>query len=447
MTPISRQGRFRTDWWRALSQAGRVVAVGVVGGTLLASVQARQPGQAGTGQPATGAITLLPDTSDRMIPFADQLDPNYSDHLVEFVANHFAGTQKMLKRDDDRFKAENPHWVLLHYRLGVSSGPAQYIHNDLWSSDWSQVNPHEDWFLHNEAGKRHYEKGSNWYIHDLDNPGFREYWTSSVIADMRATSAQGVFADSFEAGVSGYGVTPPDARFAGSAPADPQAWKSGRTWMAQKLEFIDYVRQRFAATPEKFMFVANLGGLTTTWWWPHYANVDGAMIEGFALNEPFADWIMGVNRAMELTRAGKFVIAQAYPKSVEDRLFLIGSYLLIKGQRTFVNAGGAGVYYYPEYALSLGPASAPLPADVSAYLWNRIYKREFRDAIVLVNPRAESVTVTLPKPFSLVTPVGGGQTGDAQLDANLNYTGGSLKYSDVTTVTLPSRSAALLKRK
>lgn len=353
----------------------------------------------------------------------------------------------MLKADNDRFRVWNPRWVLLHYRLAISSGPAEYIHHNRWSSDWNEVNPHEDWFLHNEAGGRHHDSASNWDLNDPTSAAFRDYWVTSVIADMRATGAQGVFADSFEAGVSGYGITPPDARFGGTAPADPRAWPAGKTWAVQKSEFADDVMRRFAETPEKFMYVANLGDLTTSWWWPHYPHLDGAMLEGFALEATPEDWTVAMNRALELTRPGQFVIIQAYPRTVQDRLFLVGSYLLIKGQHTFVNAAGSGVHYFPEYDLPLGPATDPLPVDVSAYAWNGVFKREFQRAVVLVNPSAAPVTVTLPQPFAVVTPVGGGVTGDAQLDAQLRYIGGSLTYADVASVTLPSRSAALLRRK
>ena len=199
------------------------------------------------------------------MPFADQMDPNYSDKLVEFIAKHYFGTQKMLKQDNDRFRAENPNWVLLHYRLAVSAGPAQYILRNLWSSDWSAVNPQEDWFLHNPAGQRHHNKGSYWDLLDVMNPAVRDYWANSVIADMRATGSQGVFAGSFEADVSGCGITPPDARFTGSAPIDPQAWKGGKTWADQKNDFADDMMRRFQATPEKFMFIPNVGDLTTSW--------------------------------------------------------------------------------------------------------------------------------------------------------------------------------------
>ena len=83
----------------------------------------------------------------------------------------------------------------------------------------------------------------------------------------------------------------------------------------------------------------------------------------------------------------------------------------------------------------------------SAYAWNRIYKRAFRDAIVLVNPRNESVTVTLLVSAQLAVTDGGGQTGDAQLDANRNYIGGTVSYSNMKAVTVGPQSAVLPKRK
>ena len=396
----------------------------------------------------TGPLALLPDTSEKIIPFADQLNPGYSDRLVEFVATHFAGTQKMRKQDNDRFRAENRNWILLHYRLATSSSPADYIHEDVWQNDWIEVASHEDWFLHNASGHRHHEKRSQWDLHDIDNMEFRHYWATSVIADMRATGSQGVFADSYEAGVSGYGITKPDSRFEGQAPIQPPAWKNGRTWADMMKDFTGDMMRRLAATPEKFFYMPNLGGATTGWWWPdYYSGFDSVFLEDFALHKPFVDWVLGMNRILPLARDGKFIIAQGYPRNVQERLLLVGSYLLIKGQRTYINAAGAGVFYYPEYDVALGPAKDPLPKDVSAYAWNQVFKREFRDGIVLVNPRTENVTVTMPTPMSLVVPTGGGGVTDAQLDDQARYVGGSLKYTDIQTLTVPAGSAVLLRRK
>ena len=170
------------------------------------------------------------------------------------------------------------------------------------------------------------------------------------------------------------------------------------------------------------------------------------MLENFALEAIGDDWDLSMNRALELTRAGKLIIVESYPANVRDRLFLFASYLLIKGRRTFINAGGGGVFYFPEYTIDLGPPLDDLPADVARYAWQGVYKREFRDAVVIVNPSDAEVLVQLPRTFSLATPIGGGATDDSHIDRLGNYVGGRLEYRDVTALQLPSRSAAMLKR-
>jgi len=398
----------------------------------------------------TTPLSMLPDTSAKIVPFADQLNNGYSDALVRFVATHYAGTQKMLKAENDRYVAVNASWLLLHYRLGSSSGPVQYIHNDAWSSDWTDVTAHEDWFMHNMNSARHHDPTSDWDINDISNAGFRDYWVTSVIADMRATGALGVFADSYEAGISGYGVTDPDTRFDATNPANPAYWPpSGDTWIQQKHEWAAYIEQAFAATPEHFLFVPNIGAMITGWADVDYSNIDGAMLEGFAYMEAPSDWVLGMNRAMKLTAAGKFIILQSYPggtgqQYVDERDFLVGTYLLLKGAHTYLNLAGSGVYWFPEYDLDFGAPKAALPADVSAYQMNGVYERDFEKGLVLVNPSTASVTVTLPSTMRLAQPSGGGQTGDAQLDGAGNYTGGTITFANVTSVTLTARTAALL---
>ena len=397
----------------------------------------------------TSPLSMLPDTTARIVPFADQLDNSYSDALVRFVATRYAGTQKMLKAENDRYRAVNPNWLLLHYRLGSSSGPVQYIHDDTWSSDWTEVTAHEDWFMHNMNGARHHESTDDWDINDISNNGFRDYWVTSVIADMRATGALGVFADSFEAGISGYGVTDPDTRFDGTNPANAADWPNGDTWINQKHEWSAYVEQAFAATPEHFLFVPNIGAIITGWADVDYSNIDGAMLEGFAYMQAYTDWVLGMNRAMKLTAAGKMIIVQSYPAGtgqpyVDERDFLIGCYMLLKGAHTYINLGGSGVYWFPEYDLDFGAPTTSLPGDIDTFLTSGVYSRSFANGLVVVNPTVGTANVTLPHAYRQAHATGGGLTGDAQLDAAGNYTGGSISFTSVTTLTLGPRSAALL---
>ncbi len=389
-------------------------------------------------------ISRLPDTTDGIHLFADQLDNGEPDAVVRFAATHFAGTQKMLHDENQRYVAVNPSWFLLHYRLGSSSGPVQYIHDNMWSSDFADVTTHEDWFMHNQNNARHHESTDDWDINDISNDGFRAYWTTSVIADIRATGAQGVFADSFEAGISGYGVTDPDPRFDGTNPANPAAWPNGDTWILQKKAWIDDIEAALAATPEHFAFVPNIGAMITGWANIDYSTIDGAMLEGFGDNLAESDWVLGMNRAIPLAAAGKLIILQSYPSTVEDRDFLIGTYLLLKGTHTFINLAGSGVNYLPEYALDLGAPIAALPADVAAYQTSGAYRRDFAHGTVLVNPSAASATIALASQLMQATATGGGVVTASDLDAQGNYTGGALTFQPVSSVTLAPRSAALL---
>jgi hypothetical protein len=151
--------------------------------------------------PGAGAF---PSTSNGTYLFADQLPDTYSSALVQFVATHFVGTQKMVLGQTDRYRAVNPGWVELHYQLATASGPVSYITNDQWGSDWASVTANEDWFLHDPTGQRLHNSAWNWYQNDVSNPAWRQYWLSSVIANMRAEGSQGVFADSFTAGIGSF---------------------------------------------------------------------------------------------------------------------------------------------------------------------------------------------------------------------------------------------------
>ena len=123
---------------------------------------------------------------------------------------------------------------------------------------------------------------------------------------------------------------------------------------------------------------------------------------------------------------------------------MLGTYLLLKGDQTYLNIDyGGGVQYYPEYQLNLGTATTPLPSDVSSYLWDGVYRRDFQNGFVLVNPGSTTYTLNLGGNYQQVQGHGGGTMTDSQIDANGNYIGGSLTYQNVSSVTLAGGSAAI----
>src|SRR6516165_2477153 len=158
-----------------------------------------------------------------------------------------------------------------------------------------------------------------------------------------------------------------------------------------------------------------------------------------------------MNRGLNLTDNGKIVIIQPYPSADPSTAagqqqvdFFLGTYLLLKGDQTYLNIDyGGGVQYYPQYQLNLGAATTPLASDVSAYLWNGVYRRDFQNGFVLVNPGTTTYALNLGGTYQLVTGSGGGTLTDSGLDASGNYIGGSLSYQNMSTITLTGGSAAV----
>ena len=68
----------------------------------------------------------FPDTSYGLHVFPDYVGgahpPGLSDPQMKFVASHFAGTQKIFRRDAARYRQLNPKFIVLHYRLSEELG-------------------------------------------------------------------------------------------------------------------------------------------------------------------------------------------------------------------------------------------------------------------------------------------------------------------------------------
>jgi hypothetical protein len=407
------------------------------------------------------SAAAFPDTSAGVFVLSDQLNGGLSDRLVQFIASHYVGTQKLLPGENARYLARNPGWVLLDYRLATSSGPALYIHDGHWTSDWPSVGAHEDWFMHAPSGERLHNGQWDWYLHDINNPDWRQYWLDSVVADLRTNGAQGVFADSFDAGIGGFWFDQYDPRFAGTNAGNPAAWPGGVTWLNQLEGLIDYLETGLAATNEQFVYLPNLDALVTGWARMDYSELDGAFLEGFGewgpayLHGSASDWTLSMNRALPMSAAGKILILQPSllgpPDSAVGQLqrgFDLGTYLLLKGEHTYLNILGGhsstGAYYFPEYALDLGAALTPVATDVSEYLWDGVYRRDFENGLVLVNPTNSTVNLDLGQTYLRVTGSGGGGLSEASLDDSGNYVGGYLSQAEVAGVTLAPGSAAIL---
>jgi len=370
-----------------------------------------------------GAARPWPDTSEGIHVFNDQLPGlgNLTDAQIRFAATRYAGTQKMTRPDADRLRAIEPGFLILHYRLGIGlgyrtadercqpTGPAiQIVDGDRWVEEWpgeGVVQP--AWFFGFGGEPRVFFCPFGWYLMDVADPGYRDWWLGEVARQMAANDADGLFADStsvpnyFGGSIWRPELPPLDAAFE----AD---------WTHRLDDWLVAIKARLG---DRYALLPNVGGWITTRDATTYAAADGVMIEGFASASatqlmPVGDWVLQMDRILALTGRGGILIAQHYPDGgVRDRMFHVASYLLVKGPRSFLNMeAGMWPEWWPEYDLPVGRYAAPPPARVGA-LYDAgagVYRRAYERAEVLVNPGPESRTVTLPAAAYRAVPEGGG---------------------------------------
>jgi hypothetical protein len=416
--------------------------------------------------------SYFPSTADGIHIFEDQLSNNLSSAMTRFVATHVDGTQKELLNQTDQFRAINPNFTVLHYQLGTGNSPYDYIINNQWSSDWTYVNQQESWFAHqsysgepqsaaNLASGR-VGNSTGWDQADISNPAWQQYTLNQVLQNLSATGSNGWFADSFTYGISGggYDGTIP-TRYQGTNAANAAVWPGGVTWTSQLANWAKTIETAFAnynaTNGTDYQFIPNLDARVTSWepdWYDNASGVpfiDGAFLEGFGEYTDTYDWTLSMNRGLNLTDNGKIIIMQPSPSADPSTAagqqqvnFYLGTYLLLKGDQTYLNIDfGGGVQYYPQYDLNLGAATTPLQSNVSGYLWNGVYRRDFQNGFVLVNPGSTSYALSLGGNYREVQGTGGGTMSDSDIDANGNYIGASLTYQNVNSVTLTGGSAAI----
>jgi hypothetical protein len=358
--------------------------------------------------------------------FSDQLPDNLPPPLLRFAATHYAGAQKLGASETLALKRINPAFTMIQYRLGLGLGRHTQIRfGDRWVGEWP-AHPQSRWF-YRWHGQRVFQSWG-WYLMNPDDASWRAYYVKQVRAQIASTHADGMFMDSTSV-PNGFG---PDT-FTPHLPAYDPPWEL--QW-ARKIErWLPYVQAQIGKP-----VIVNAGSWVTTRDRTRYDAAAGVMIEGFATALAPADWQLELTRALGLIREGKIVICQSYPAvgDVDARMFDLASYLLIKGDRTYVNFGeGIRVSWFPEYELNLGAAVDPpgLRQDEGMFV------RRFADGLVVVNPGDSTLTYSLPAPMRLVTPAGGGAVpADGREPASW-----TLDTQVVGAVTLgPRRGAVLL---
>lgn len=399
-----------------------------------------------------------PDTSRGVHVFNDQLPDGMPGKLLAFSATRYAGTQKMTRVEADRLRGVNPAFLILHYRLGhglgyrAVQGDCQPIGDWLriivgnnWVREWPDAKVlKEGWLFHwpQSGGPRVLNCDWGWYLMELNNPGLRNYWQTAVLSQVRANDDDGVFMDSLSApnylGADRY--RPP-------LPAVSAAFEAG--WARRIKEWLVWLKGQDLGN---YYLVPNVGSWITTRETTDYSAADGLMVEGFGLEADaspyaYADWRMQMDRILRAARRGQAVIGQTYVSGRRERLFALGSYLLVKGDRTFLNIElGPDPEWWPEYDIAIGAPVAKPAANIAALDpdGDAIYRRNFDNGFVLVNPTnpwdgsGVTRTVALGGTYYRAETTGGGIVPSSGIPT------GSVSYRAVTSVTLPPYSAAVL---
>jgi hypothetical protein len=406
-----------------------------------------------TNERANSVVNPLPNTFSNIHVFNDQLASSMSEAQFQFAATHYAGAQKMTRSDAEHLRQYNPSFVVLHYRLGLGLG-YRSIQNDCdptgdWlgiieGNDWVREWPasvKESWFFHwpEDSSVLVLNCDWGWYLINLDDPDLRSYWSGEVLRQLQANSDDGLFADSFS--VPNYLG---GDRYAPALPDIDEAFES--QWARRLENFIDFVQQ---GDLEPYYFFPNVGSWVTSRDTTDYSAVDGVMIEGFAEwgNAAYfdlSDWQLQMDRILGLVGQDRAILAQQYINAddTQERMFVLGSYLLIKGNHTYLNFDlGYDTEWFPEYDIPIGSPSEGIPEEINS-LWNadwNIYTRTYNNGMVLVNSTATSQVISLDHTYYQAIPIGGGFVPE---DGDISSW--KMGYTPVTSLSLDRNQAAVL---
>jgi hypothetical protein len=282
-----------------------------------------------------------------------------------------------------------------------------------------------------------YSCANGWFLTDPRDAAYKSWFLGQLEGQIADTHTGGAFLDS---------VSVPNYLGSGDAwkpPLPAISTSFERSWSNRIDRWLPWITGHLGKP-----VIVNAGEWITTRDQTDYSGATGIMVEGFA--EPCdgcplapGDWMLQMDRTLSEVNLDRVVIAQAYPSTtdVQMRMFVVGSYLLVKGSQTYVNLEiGFSPEWFPEYGVDLGPAVDPVPAQISDLTSQGAYARAYQKGLVVVNPGDATITYTLPSSMYRVTPVGGGTVPDT----GVIPPSWKLQYAAATSVVLHPQEAAVL---
>jgi len=373
---------------------------------------------------------LFPETLEEIAIFADQLPSRMSKAQIIFAANHYIGSQKLTLDVTEQIRHYNPNFIVLHYHLAIwQQQPDRkfIIDGKHWGNDWPFVSKHEDWFWHNQKGKRVRSRIDGKYLMNIMNPQFRKYWKTSIAHQILAGKYQGVFLDSASPSLLPWEVAFSDPRLAKDAACHRQFKElNGFTWCKAYEYFMKDLTDFLEALG--FTTLPNIGALFTTWdVTDYYTTASGAFMEGAFDTQNRTDWRMSMERTLLLIRQDKIVIFQSYldqDLNYQKRLYFLSCYLLVKGKYSYLNYfARTTLSWYPEWKIDLGrPLKVKLENLEQLKIKKGLYHRLYEKGEVFVNIGPVSRKIKFPKEVYQIIPSGGGPVNkEGQVICEIRY--------------------------
>ena len=311
------------------------------------------------------------ETSLKFLKFIIYWGPRSPDSVpqeyIEYTAKFdLINTEFGVANVTHEIKRLNPNAIVLGYKDAM----AMLTHYE----DYSVVNAHEDWFIHDTDGNRlvHWKHG--WYCMDPGNQGWREHFANYVKQKIDLYGFDGVFIDDCWSQLWKNFWTVPEYK----VPNYPN-------WHQTMIDFIRHVKGKLGSK----LVIINTPNDSD---YPDVA--DGKMAENFLRKESaFTD----INALADISAEGKYYLAwgRSSPDTLSDMMYYMCGYLLgVNGPYAFFawsTIWSESKGYYPE----MDKAEVLGSPTNRYYSYQSVYARDFENGKVLFNPALSSYTVRL----------------------------------------------------
>ena len=282
-----------------------------------------------------------------------------------------------------RLKARNHNLKVLMYVDMMSSDTRDPAGEADWAGYADAKAHHPNWFLRDARGTPLVFKDyPTSFVMDVGDSAYQNAGIARVTRTAKASGFDGVFLD--DANASLRWVIP-----GGSAAC--VRYPTTARWQAAAYAFISHVAPRLRAAG--LLVVANIGGsiITRGLWQKWNGPIDGAMEESFTDGGTGPDslangrWLPKLRHALWSEAAGKLSLDHAVTATRAGARYALATMLLAaRGENLFsASIGYRSDVWWPEYATasSLGSPTGPYRA-----LNSGVYRRDFTNGVVLVNP-------------------------------------------------------------